>query len=220
MSKVAIFDFDGTIVNTITDVALAFNQALKENGYPEHPMEAFDGFVGGNLETVVARMLPEDCIKDKNIDSVKFAYRRIYSESQKENTKPYDGIVELLEKLKKNGWKIAVNSNKGQQLLDELVAELFPKGYFDSVVGYLESRPSKPDACGVELIYADCCETAPIAIYVGDGMSDVRTAINAGIPCVFVNWGQGKLEEAYQENVICVETIEELENVLLDWKDK
>ncbi len=209
MARIAIFDFDGTIVNTIVDVAISFNKALEEHGFPTHPLEAYDGFVGGNLETVVSRMLPKDAITDENIDKVKTTYRQIYSSSKKENTLPYDGIMELLHDLKAEGWKLAINTNKGQKLVDELVVELFPEGMFDSVVGYLESRPSKPDAFGVKMICQECGGDIADAIYVGDGMSDVNTAINAGIPCIFTEWGQGNLEGEY-DKVIAVENVDQL----------
>ncbi|MBE5910029.1 HAD family hydrolase [Pseudobutyrivibrio sp.] len=217
MSKVAIFDFDGTIVDTITDVALSFNKALKENGFPEHKIEAYDGFVGGNLETVVSRMLPKNCISEENIDRVKTSYRSIYSTSEKENTKPYPGIMDMLYLLKEQGWKLAINTNKGQVLVDQLDEKLFPENLFDSVVGYLETRPSKPDAFGVKMICEECGEEVSNAIYIGDGMSDVYTAQNASIPCIFVEWGQGALENGVYDNVISVNTVSELQDRLVNW---
>ncbi len=211
MTKVAIFDFDGTIVDTITDVALSFNLALKENGFNEHPLEAFDGFVGGNLETVVSRMLPKDSVSDANVDKVKNCYRRIYSTSSKENTRPYRGVMDLLSKLKENGWKLAINSNKGQVLLDGLVEKLFPQGFFDSVVGYIEDKPSKPDPFGVKQICKECGSPLDRAIYVGDGASDVLTAKAAGIPCIFVTWGQGKCDRDLYDRISFVDNVEELD---------
>ncbi len=218
MNKVAIFDFDGTIVDTITDVALSFNEALRDNGFPEHSIEAYDGFVGGNLETVVSRMLPQTCVTEENIDKVKTRYRYIYSTSEKENTKPYPGIMDMLYKLKAEGWKLAINTNKGQMLVNQLDKKLFPKDMFDSVVGYLETRPSKPDAFGVNMICEECRVDATQAIYIGDGMSDVYTAKNANIPCLFVTWGQGALEDGAYDNTVSVDTVEELQNKLINWK--
>ncbi len=220
MNKVAIFDFDGTIVDTITDVALSFNKALKENGFPEHPIKAYDGFVGGNLETVVSRMLPQNCISEENIDKVKTTYRSIYSTSEKENTKPYPGVMDMLNTLKNQGWKLAINTNKGQVLVDQLNEKIFPEDMFDSVVGYLESRPSKPDAYGVNMICDECGEAVSQAIYVGDGMSDVNTAKNAQIPCIFVTWGQGSLEDGEYSNVVSVDTVSELQDRLINWDFK
>lgn len=220
MDKVAIFDFDGTIVDTITDVALSFNAALKENGFPEHTIEAYDGFVGGNLETVVSRMLPQNCVSEENIDNVKNCYRHIYSTSKKENTKPYPGVMDMLYDLRDRGWKLAINTNKGQVLVDQLNEQIFPEDMFDSVVGYLESRPSKPDAFGVNMICEECGVDVSGAIYVGDGMSDVNTAKNAQIPCVFVNWGQGALENGAYDAVVSVDSVPKLHETLVNWDFK
>lgn len=191
MRKLVIFDFDGTAVDTITDVGICFNEALRRNRLPQHPLEAFGRFAGGNLETVVSRMLPPDAVTEENITRVKTVYRQLYLNSDKPNTRPYPGIMELLQELKDAGFYVAVNSNKGQQLLDDMVAKMFPIGFFDAVVGYLESRPSKPDPWGVDLICQTCGCTRADAVYIGDGSSDIATAENAGIPCIFVRWGQG-----------------------------
>lgn len=194
MRKLVIFDFDGTLVDTVTDVALCFNTALAQCGYPQHPLAAFDRFVGGNLETVVSRMLPPQRCTQADIDAVKTVYRTRYLQSEKPNTRPYPGILELLTALKAEGFWLAVNSNKGQQLLDDMVDKLFPPAFFDAVVGYQEDRPSKPDPWGVDEICRRCGCSRFDAVYVGDGGSDIATAAAAGVPCVYVTWGQGSEE--------------------------
>lgn len=191
MKKLIIFDFDGTLVDTITDVGLCFNEALFRCGFPQHPIEAFGGFAGGNLETVVSKLLPAEARSKENIDAVKTVYRQCYLHSGKPNTAPYPGIMELLEALKYRGIKLAVNSNKGQVLLDDMVEKIFPSEFFDAVVGYLETRPSKPDPFGVELILQKTACAVCDAVYVGDGASDIATARNAGMDMAFVSWGQG-----------------------------
>lgn len=196
MKKLVILDFDGTLVDTITDVALCFNAALAACGLPQHPLASFDNFVGGNLETVVSRMLPDE-LKQNNtvIDRVKTAYRKLYLESDKPNTKPYPGISALLDMATAAGAKLAVHTNKGQQLTDALVAKLFADRDFCAVVGYDESRPSKPNPDGVHRICAAAGCTMQDAIYVGDGKTDIDTAANAGIPCLLAAWGQTKPED-------------------------
>ena len=203
MRTLVIFDFDGTLVNTITDVALCFNEALRQCGYPTHPLERFGRFVGGDLETVVSRMLPPEERRESAIDAVKTLYRQLYLQSEKPNTKPYPGVMELLREMKARGYKLAVNSNKGQVLLDDMVNKMFPTAFFDAVVGYQEGKPSKPEPYGVD------------AVYVGDGDSDVATAVRAEIPCVFVTWGQGANKKRTEPNVLaCVDSAEELKRVL------
>ena len=213
MKKLFIFDFDGTVVDTITDVGLCFNEALRQNDLPQHPLKRFDSFVGGNLETVVSRMLPLGAVTEENITKVKTLYRSLYLASTKPNTKPYPGMMELLAGLKGAGALLAVNSNKGQQLLNDMVDKLFPAGFFDAVVGYQEDRPSKPDPYGVNMICKICGCTD--AVYIGDGKSDLDTAENAGIPCVLVLWGQGsKADREDPRAVARVNTTEELRMVL------
>lgn len=215
MRTLVIFDFDGTLVNTITDVALCFNEALRQCGYPTHPLERFDRFVGGDLETVVSRMLPPEERRESAIDAVKTIYRQLYLQSEKPNTKPYPGVMELLREMKARGYKLAVNSNKGQVLLDDMVNKMFPTAFFDAVVGYQEGKPSKPEPYGVDEICRLCGCTRADAVYVGDGDSDVATAVRAEIPCVFVTWGQGANKKRTEPNVLaCVDSAEELKRVL------
>lgn len=219
MNRLIIWDFDGTAVDTITDVAISFNEALRSNGFPEHPIKAFDRFVGGDLETVVSRMLPQGQITEDNITRVKTLYRKLYLASDKPNTKPYPGMMELMCELKEKGYRQAINSNKGQMLLDDMVSRMFPQGFFDAVVGYEESRPSKPDPYGVRMICQGCKMDISDAVYIGDGKSDIATAANAGIPCVFVTWGQGKPEDRNDVRIACVvENSDQLRSALLTWK--
>lgn len=216
MKKLLIMDFDGTLVDTITDVALCFNAALAANGMPQHPLVAFDNFVGGNLETVVSRMLPEHLKNDElMINRVKAAYRAFYMESDKRNTKPYAGILELLDMVQATGAQLAIHTNKGQQLVDSLVVKLFADRHFCAVVGYDESRPSKPDPDGVHRICAAAGCTIQEAIYVGDGKTDIDTAANAHIPCLLAAWGQTKPEDKADLRVAYVaQTVEDATNWL------
>lgn len=217
MKKLMIFDFDGTLVDTITDVAISFNGALEKCGFPQYPLEEYGRLVGGNLETIVSRLLPQDCVTPENVERVKAMYRTIYKNSPKPNTKPYPGIEQLLLSLRQAGCTLAVNSNKGQELLEDMVSRIFPENPFAAVVGYLESRPSKPDPFGVDLICRECGESLENAVYVGDGASDIRTAENAGIPCVFVTWGQGSQKDSEDPYISCrAETAEQLRKILRD----
>lgn len=211
MKKLVIFDFDGTLVDTITDVAICFNGALAACGQPGHSLKAFDNFVGGNLETVVSRMLPPAAKEDaKIIDQVKTAYRERYLASDKPNTKPYLGVMEMIAMVQSSGAKLAVHTNKGQQLTDALVAKLFPDVPFCAVVGYDDTRPSKPDPDGVIRICQAAHCTLDEAIYVGDGKTDLDTAANAGIPCVLAAWGQTKPEDITDPRVaFCAYTVAE-----------
>lgn len=216
MKKLLIFDCDGTLVDTIQDVAICFNGALEHFGFPTYPIQDYGRIVGGNLETIVSRLLPEDARTVENIDNVKTKYRALYSASDKPNTKPFAGIVEALDILKAEGFVLSINTNKGQALTDALIEKVFKKDLFTSVVGYEESRPSKPDPYGVEMICSECNIPKSQAVYIGDGRSDINTAHNAQIPCVFVTWGQGTEEDSRDPRIAAVvNSVRELTAVLM-----
>ena len=133
MRDLIIFDCDGTLVDTIIDVARCFNMALATCGFPQHPIEEYREFVGGDLETVVSKLLPSESNSSDNINRVKCAYRHIYAEDSKPNTVPFDGMVNLLRKLKLHNILLAVNSNKAQVLTEDVINKNFPKDLFDSI---------------------------------------------------------------------------------------
>lgn len=199
MYKLVIFDFDGTLADTVKDVAVCFNEALKLCGFPQHSLQEVCNLVGGNLEVIISKLLPPEQAVPENIEKVKNLYRNIYSACSKENTFLYPGIMDLLLELKENKILLAVNSNKGQDLLLQMIEQMFPKGFFDAVAGYSEQYPPKPDPFGVERILQECRCRAEDAVYVGDGLSDIKTAQNAGLPCIFVPWGQGRWHEIYSD---------------------
>lgn len=192
MKKLYIWDFDGTLVDTITDVGLCFNEALNKCGYPTHSLELYNQFVGGNLETVVSRLLPPESNNVQSINKVKEAYRNIYSKSKKPNTMPFSKIKEVLSFLDNEGVYLAISTNKAQSLTEPLCERYFPDIPFISIMGYLPDRPSKPYPETIYQIMDIAGVSQKQTVYVGDGPTDVQTAENAGIDCIFVTWGQGK----------------------------
>ncbi len=215
MYKLVIFDFDGTLADTVKDVAICFNESLKQCDFPQHSLQEICDLVGGNLEVIVSKLLPREQASPENIDRVKKLYRKIYSTCSKKNTFLYPGIMDLLLQLKEMKIRLAVNSNKGQELLEQMVEEMFPKGFFDAVIGYSENYPPKPDPYGVEMILTKCSCSAADAVYVGDGLSDIKTAQNAGLTCIFVPWGQGRLDTQFSESVWVAQNVSVLQDFLL-----
>lgn len=191
MLKLMIFDFDGTLVDTMTDVALTFNQILLDCGYPTHQVVEYERFVGGNLEQVISRLLPETRRGAEDIDRVKALYRERYAASPKPNTRPYPGIPELLRDLLSLGVQLAINTNKAQELIDPMAGQHFPGLPFVGVLGYREGFPPKPSPAATQELMERTGAAPWETAYVGDGESDILTAQAAGIPLLFVPWGQG-----------------------------
>lgn len=187
--QLVVFDLDGTLVDTLVDVGICFNQSLSENGFPQHDLARYKDFVGGNLETVVSRMLPIDARTDANIDAVKTRYRELYQTSGKPNTKPFAGIPELVSSLAAHDVHMAVNSNKGQDLAEASLVAHFPS-YAFPLIGYTEDFPPKPSPDGVFKFMEDFGATPGQTVYIGDATTDILTAQNAGVDCILVTWGQ------------------------------
>lgn len=209
---VYIFDFDGTLVDTATDVALAFQEALRQNNISVPSKERIIKLIGKNLDEIVKELLEVD-MPESVVLSIKNTYKNIYNASKKENTKPFDGISALLLKLVKKGYKIAINSNKPEEVLINMTKQYFPEIEFDAIVGYATNRPSKPDPYGVELIKTRVDEEK--AVYIGDGLNDLLTANNANIPCVYVTWGPVYLNDVQSYSVKTVNRVCDLEEELL-----
>lgn len=217
MKKLCIFDFDGTLVNTITDVAICFNKALVECGFKEHALEEYKNFVGGNLETVVSRLLDKEDRTEEKIAKVKNVYYKLYNENKKINTKPYNNIIELLNELCSKGIKIAINTNKKQELVENLCKKFFNGIQFSKIIGYSEEYPAKPNPQGIYDIISNVKVVKEDAVYIGDGATDIETAKNAGIDIALVTWGQNTeqdLKNKYVKNI--VKSIDELRNVIME----
>lgn len=204
--KLIIFDLDGTLIDSITDVAICFNQALSEYSLPTHELAEFGKFVGGDLEQVITKMLPTDFKNDNDlIAKIGNRYRRLYSNSNKPNTVPYTGIVDLLNYLRSKNCAIAVNTNKNHVLANKVTESVFPDFKFDYVLGSGGNIAPKPSREGVDLIASVLGVSIENSCYIGDTLSDILTAKNAEIPCFYVKWGQGKESDvdAYDRLIVC-----------------
>lgn len=188
MIKAVIFDLDGTLLDTITDLANASNTALRTLGYPEHEVEAYKQFVGDGRRNLILRMLPEAAAKDEGIVAKAEAlFDEAYHAHMLDCTVPYPGIPELLELLCKEKLKLAVVSNKPDEFVQRIVEDYFP-GIFDAVCGQVGSVV-KPDPAGVHKVLSVLRLRPYEALYVGDSAVDVMTARNAGTDCCGVTWG-------------------------------
>lgn len=189
MTKLIIFDLDGTLLNTINDLATATNYALTENGFPTHPVEAYNFFVGNGIHKLMERALPQEARSEEQILRIKAAFLLFYEAHKRDLTEPYKGIPELLLELQAKGIKLAVASNKYHLATQKLVTSYFPNIHFEAVLGQRENIAIKPDPTIIEEIVTVCNVEKKEVLFVGDSGVDMLTAQNAGVNSVGVTWG-------------------------------
>lgn len=187
--QLVIFDLDGTMLNTIADIAMATNHALSAFGYPTHSEEKIKSFVGNGVSKLLERALPEDKRTEENIALLREAFTEYYDKHNADLSTPYPGIASLLSQLQANGVMLAVASNKYQSATEKLVAHYFPGIDFVCVLGQRTGIPVKPSPDIVHEIMATANVYRKDTIYVGDSGVDMQTANNAGINAVAVSWG-------------------------------
>lgn len=195
MKKLAIFDLDGTLLNTIADLAACCNHTLKQFGFPTHPESSYHAFVGNGINKLIERALPESAREEKLILEMRESFIPYYNTHNKDYTTPYPGIVQLLERLNKDKIKLAIASNKYQEGTEKLVSFYFPHIDFEAVLGQRQGVPIKPDPTIVEEILHITGSLKEETIYIGDSPIDIQTAVNANIEVIGVSWGFRSLEE-------------------------
>ena len=188
MYKLAIFDLDGTLLDTIEDLAVACNRALRLGGFDEHPCEAYKSFVGNGMHNLVTRALPPQHRDSGTVESTKARFSEYYGAHAQDATRPYDGIVEALTGLQRAGVKVAVLSNKPDRYTGILVERYFP-GLVDLAYGQREGVPIKPDPTAVREIMGRFGYGPEECIYIGDSGTDMETGGNAGLDTIGVLWG-------------------------------
>lgn len=212
MYKLAIFDLDGTLLNTLGDLAAAGNHALSLMGFGTHPTEAYRYFVGNGIPNLIHRILPAQHTDEQHARCYEL-FNVYYSSHKSDTTIPYSGISEVLARLSDNGITCCVNTNKAHDFASELVHSFFGDNV-KAVLGQgggFSLKPA-PDAA-LEL----CRRYAPDknAIYIGDSSVDMQTATNAGIDACGVLWGfRDKKELAAFSPKHIVSTPEELYNII------
>ncbi len=185
--KLAIFDLDGTILDTLQDLADATNYILKKNGYPLRSLEEVRQFVGNGIYMLVRRAIPKELSDQKARDLTK-EFKLYYKMHCKDKTKAYPGIIPLLKKLKTKGIKTAVVSNKADYAVQILVDDFFP-GLFDIAVGEKENVRKKPYPDAVNEVLKELKIVKEEAVYIGDSEVDIQTAQNAQLDCISVCYG-------------------------------
>jgi phosphoglycolate phosphatase len=192
--KGVIFDLDGTLVNSLEDIADAMNSVLQELDYPTHSYDDYQYFIGSGLRNLVSKSLPENHNDENQIERCYDLMVEVYRDNCTNQTKPYNGIVELLDELKSRNIKLSVFSNKADALTKEISAFLFP-GYFDPIVGLSIESLKKPNPFEAIEISKSLELKPEEMIFVGDSGIDMQTATNANMFAVGVLWGYRPEEE-------------------------
>lgn len=187
MNKMVIFDLDGTLLDTLDDLCNSVNYSLRTNNFPERSLAEVRTFVGNGIRLLIERSVPEGTSKEL-IDKTFECFKTYYAVHCNDKTTTYPGVMDMLKELKKNGYKIAVLSNKAQYAVTKL-CDIYFNNLLDDAVGARENVAKKPSP---DALYI-CAENNNInlnnVIYVGDSDVDVATANNAGVRGIAVTWG-------------------------------
>ncbi len=195
MKKLIVFDLDGTLLNSLEDLADSANWVLEQHGFPTHPVDAYRYFVGDGVRKLIERILPQEERTDARIEQCRQEFVAYYKVHMEDKTCVYEGITELLAELKNRGLKIAVATNKVHVAVAPLMAKYFPNIRFDAMIGQREGVPVKPaPQIMFDILKETGCEPSE-ALHVGDTATDMQLAHNAGVTPVGVLWGYRPLEE-------------------------
>lgn len=200
-----IFDLDGTLLNTIGDLTEAANVMLGKRNLPQHTYEEYCTFVGNGIMRLVERALPEEQRTTERVAAAREDFLSYYIDHIDRKTKPYEGIVQLLNDLQAAGVSLAVASNKFQAGTRKLIQRFFPEIGWVAVYGQRPNVPLKPDPAVVEEILSGVNIPRERVLYVGDSGVDIETAHRAGIKAVGVTWGfrsRSELEAAGADRIV------------------
>ena len=182
-----IFDLDGTLLDTLGDLAAAVNAALAERGYAPRTIDEVRRFVGNGVRNLIVRSLPADA-DEAEVETTLAAFKAYYNAHLSVHTKSYPGICELLRRLRASGVKVGVNSNKYDAALQYLCG-LHLNGLYDMALGELEGVPRKPSPAAAQRILEALGCMPENSAYIGDSGVDIQTARNAGTAALAVSWG-------------------------------
>lgn len=187
MKKTVIFDMDGTILNTLGDLAASVNYALKRRGLPQREEDEIRRALGNGVQVLIEKSVPAGTNPEETLKCLR-EFKAHYSKNMYVKTAPYPGIKELFAALKARGCRLAVVSNKFDSAVREL-CDIYFKGVFDVAIGESPSVRKKPAPDGVFKALEELGSPKEDAVYIGDSEVDYNTALNAGLPCVCVTWG-------------------------------
>jgi len=190
--KIAIFDLDGTILNTLEDLADSVNYCLEKFNMPKRTQNEIRGFLGGGIRKLIEQSAPRGT-DSKVLDEMFDLFNQYYKDHCAIKSRPYEGICEVLEKLKAENIKICVVSNKADYAV-KILCEKYFKNLLDYCAGEKEGIPKKPDPKSVYLAVENFGFKTKETVYIGDSEVDFKTAQNAGTGCILVSWGFRDIE--------------------------
>ncbi|MBO4943346.1 MAG: HAD family hydrolase [Muribaculaceae bacterium] len=205
MKSYIIFDLDGTLLNTIDDLAAATNYALRTMGFPLHGLWVYPNMVGNGVRKLIERALPEDQRTEKTINDALAHFKEYYGEHCCDATKPYPGIEDLLQDLTAKGINLAVTSNKYEEAVTRIIGHYFPGANFRAILGNTDGMPRKPDPSIVFKALSMCPTPKADVLYVGDSGVDMETARRACVESCGVTWGFRpivELQQSYADHII------------------
>lgn len=201
--KVVMWDLDGTLLDTLEDLADSVNASLEKYNLPTRTLEEIRNFVGNGIGKLIERAVGNNGNSDITAKTLTY-FREYYALNCKNKTKVYEGLLPILEELKEKGCRLAIVSNKVDSAVKELSKEYFGD-IFDISVGEMKGYPRKPEPDTMIYALEKLGETAENAVYIGDSEVDIITAKNAGIECISVSWGfrsEDILREQGAKNII------------------
>lgn len=220
MSKCVVFDLDGTLIDTIKDLAVATNVALTKNGCKEHEVDAYYAFVGNGIKVLCERALNAQGIYDDELlEKVFKDFKEYYDVNYNVFTRPYNGIVDLIKYLKENNFIVGVYSNKIEHLAKKVVEINFGIGLFDFVLGESPRYNKKPDATQLLDLLKERNIDVKDCLYVGDSDVDMMTAKNANMTSIAVTWGFRSKEvlESFNPKYI-VDNPLQIKDIIDNWR--
>lgn len=215
-NKLIIFDLDGTLLNTIGDLAAGCDHMLQLRNLPTHTFEDYCSFVGNGIMRLVERALPAELRTTEYVAAARRDFVDYYIDHIDLHTQPYEGMTELVQELYRSGAKLAVASNKFQAGTEKLIKKFFPEIEFVMICGNREGVPLKPDTALVDLILNAAGVERTKCVMVGDSAVDILTAQRANIHSVGVSWGfrsRTELQEAGAEYI--ADNVEQLRDIIL-----
>jgi phosphoglycolate phosphatase len=193
--KAVLFDMDGTLLDTLTDIANATNRVLSERGFPTHDEATYRYFVGEGAPNLIEKCLPEKARDTSTISECLDRFLEKYNSSYNENTRLYEGIGSMLNSLTEMGIKLTILSNKPNHLTQLCADQYLSRWTFEKVYGVREGVPRKPDPAGAWDIAKEIRLPAGEFLYLGDTSTDMKTANQAGMRAIGVSWGFHPVEE-------------------------